>query len=217
MLARARRQWWSSRARGPLADLMDTPAPTGRTPIEACPFLALDLETTSVDPKKAELISIGYVPIDRLGIRLSGAERMLVRPEGDVGGSAHVHRLTDEELARAGPLEPALARTLGALRGRVLLVHYAALDFGVLTRLCKQIYGAPLIVPVVDTLALAHRELRLSGHEPRPGSLRLPALRARHNLPVARLHGALGDALATAELFLAMAAARPGVRLQGLL
>jgi DNA polymerase-3 subunit epsilon len=38
-----------------------------------------------------------------------------------------------------------------------------------------------------------------------PGDLRLDALRARLGLPEHTLHDALGDAVATAELFLAQA------------
>jgi DNA polymerase-3 subunit epsilon len=44
------------------------------------------------------------------------------------------------------------------------------------------------------------------GVTPRDGALRLGALRAQYHLPDHALHDALGDAIATAELFLAMAA-----------
>lgn len=169
-------------------------------------MLALDLELTGLDPGRAEIVSAGFVPIDGLRIRLAGAQRILVRPEGNVEESAKVHLIRDEDLEAAASLEEAMVLILEALRGRVLLVHFSRLDHGMLARICRHRYGAPLVVPVVDTLAVAHRQLLRTGREPAPGSLRLPALRAQYGLPPAPLHGALSDAVATAELFLAMVA-----------
>lgn len=218
MLNALRRRWWAGKGRGALARLLAAPTPDPRVTIAEARLLALDLELTGLDPKRAEVVSVGFVPVDELRVRLAEARRFLVRPNGGVAGSAHVHQLTDRELALADPLEPALEAVVEALEGRALLVHYAALDHGVLNRLCWTHYGAPLIVPIVDTLALAYRDALRSGREPKQGSLRLPALRAEHNLPVVKLHGALGDAIATAELFLAMAARRgPETRLKDVL
>jgi len=60
-----------------------------------------------------------------------------------------------------------------------------------------------LLVPTVDTLALAHRSCVRQGREPVRGSLRLAALRERYNLPAYASHDSLVDAIAAAELFLA--------------
>lgn len=171
--------------------------------------MALDLELTGLDESCAEVVSIGFVPIDGLRVCLSGARRILVRPEGSVGASAEVHLLRDEDLTEGEHLIYAMKEVLQALEGRVLLLHFAGLDHRVLSRMCMELWSAPLIVPIVDTLALAHRRAkRRQADAIKPGSLRLPALRAEYGLPVAHLHGALSDAVATAELFLAMVAQR---------
>jgi DNA polymerase-3 subunit epsilon len=200
-----RLKYYRSRCRGPLRPLLAEEPPRSSTPITQSRLLALDLELTGLQAR-AEVISVGFVPVDGLRISLAGARRILVRPEGTVASSAHVHMIRDMDLAAAGDLDAALAEVLDALRGRALLVHHAALDHGVLSRLCRERWQAPLIVPVVDTFALARRSAQRAGREILPGSLRLPALRARYGLPVAHLHGALSDAVATAELFLAMVA-----------
>ncbi len=208
MLQRLRRSYHASRVRGPLRRLLAAPPPRLGVPVTESRLLALDLELTGLDPSRAEVISVGFVPVDNLRIRLGEARRFLVRPNGDVQASAHVHLLRDMDLLAAGTIDVALDALLSALEGRAMLVHYAGLDHRILSRLCKERWSGPLIVPVVDTLALAHRSVLRSGREVMPGSLRLPALRARYGLPVARLHGSLCDAVATAELFLAMAAER---------
>ena len=214
MLDGVRRRYYRTRAAEPLRVLLGRAAPPPSTPIAEAPLLALDLELTGLDPRRAEVISVGFVPVEGLRLRLDRAERHLVRPQGTVEGSAHVHHLTDAELVQAGPLSPAIEATLRALAGRALLVHHARLDFAILCRICRELYGGPLIVPIVDTLALAYRAATRGDRMPEQGSLRLPALRAKYGLPVAKLHGALSDAAATAELFLAMAAERgPRARL----
>lgn len=206
MLDGWKRRYYRRWCQGPLRHLLESGLQSSDTPITEARLLALDLELTGLDPKRAEVISVGFVPVDGLRILFSGARRFLVRPEGSVQGSAHVHMLRDADLAGAGELDEALEAVVEALAGRSLLVHFAGLDHGVLSRLCRKRWGAPLVVPIVDTLALAHRKVLRSGREPKQGSLRLPALRASYGLPVAHLHGALSDAVATAELFLAMVA-----------
>lgn len=206
MIGAVKRRFYCGRAQGPIHRFLSSePQPLG-TPIKQARLLAVDLELTGLDQRKAEVISLGYVPVDGLRIQLSGARRILVRPQGSVEGSAHIHMIRDEDLTNADTIETALEELLHALEGRALLVHFAGLDHRVLSRLCRHRWAAPLIVHVVDTLALAYRTAMRTGQEPKQGSLRLPALRAQYGLPVAHLHGALSDAVATAELFLAMAA-----------
>lgn len=208
MLFGVRRRLASRTAKGAARTFLSAAAPDPGQRIDEVPLLALDLELTGLDARRAEIVSIGFVPIDGLRIKLDGAHKLLVRPEGNVENSAHVHMIRDADLVDAGRITDAMAATLEALAGRALLVHYAGLDHGVLNRVCRQLWQVPLLVPIVDTLAIAHRSVVRTGREPEQGSLRLPALRARYGLPVAHLHGALSDAVATAELFLAMVAER---------
>ena len=84
-------------------------------------------------------------------------------------------------------------------------MHARELEF--LDAACRRCLGGGLIVPVVDTLHLARRRSSRAGHTPAPGEFRLDALRTRYKLPGHQMHDALGDAIATAELFLAQAAA----------
>ena len=64
----------------------------------------------------------------------------------------------------------------------------------------------PLVAQqTIDTLEIAQRVFERRNHTIQPGDLRLFNLRPRYNLPQYRAHNALSDALATAELFLAMA------------
>ncbi len=200
---------WRQKRRGlaaPLQHLLAQPVPSGRTPFLDLELLSLDIETTGLDPASAEMLSVGWAVVRNGKVDLSTAQFYLVRPDGEVGNSASVHGLTDTVVGAGSDSGIVLGKIIEALTGRVLLVHYAGLDKRLLDRLCRQCFGVPLLVPVVDTLALERRrQLRRHAVEAQ-SSLRLPDLRDRYHLPRYSAHDSLVDAIATAELLIAMVA-----------
>jgi DNA polymerase-3 subunit epsilon len=194
-------------APGPLRDYLGVPSPALDTPLAELPLLAVDIETTGLDPRTDRVLSLGFVPVDGGRVVLGGAHGTVVRDAGGVGQSATVHGLTDDRLARGVPLEDAVAGLLGALAGRVLLAHFARIETAFLAAVCERVWGAGMPCVVADTFELERRALAGGwGSEPPRGALRLWAARERHGLPVYRAHEALTDALACAELYLAQCA-----------
>ncbi|AXH97472.1 exonuclease domain-containing protein [Ornithinimicrobium avium] len=194
---------------GPLADLAAVPTWPVGTPLAEVELLAVDLETTGLDARRHEILSVGWAPVAGAEVRLDGAAHRRVRPHGDVGESAAVHGLTDDALAAAPPVEqvlPELLHTLTGPRRLVLLAHHAGLETAFLAAACRRVHGGTVKLQVIDTVELERRLLG-SGEHVRDGALRLDACRARHRLPRYRAHSALTDALACAELFLAQCAA----------
>lgn len=194
-------------APGPLRDYLSVPLPGPTVPLADLRLLAVDIETTGLDPRTDRMLSIGYVPVDGGSVVLGEAGRVVVRDDAGVGASATVHGLTDDTLAGGEPLADAVAGLLAALTGRVLLAHFARIETGFFSGACERLWGAPMPCVVVDTLELEHRVVTGRGQrDPAPGALRLWAARERHGLPVYRAHEALTDALACAELYLAQRA-----------
>lgn len=208
------RRWWRDRVvDGPLADCLAAPLVAPDTPIDTLEILSLDLETTGLDPESDEILSIGFAVVCEGSVRIADSRHYLVKPTRPVPeASAVVHGITDDRIRAALPIREALPPLLGALEGRVLLAHYAALEIGFLDRLCRALYGAPCLVPVIDTLDLERRMLERRQTPIRPGMLRLAAIRERYGLPRYRAHDALVDAVATGELLLAQLAYRDGDR-----
>jgi DNA polymerase III subunit epsilon len=196
---------------GPLADVIDAPAYPRDTPLPEVELLALDLETTGLEPRRHELLSFGLVPVVGMQVPLAGARHLPVRPRGGVGHSAVVHGLTDDTLAGAAPLEQVLPEVLRAFlapgsRRRVVLAHFSRIETSFLRAACRSVYGTHARLQVVDTLEMERRLLRAQHHELGHGQLRLDACRRRHHLPRYRAHSAVTDAVACAELFLAQCA-----------
>lgn len=192
---------------GPLQDFLAKAAPAGQAPCYDVDIVALDLETTGLNPTKDSILSIGLVNIQQMAIRLDTSWHQIIQIEHPLNeDSVVIHEITDDQAASGLPLVEVLPYLLERLSGRVMLAHYKAIEHNFLNAACQRIYGAPFVIPTIDTLVLAARVFERRNHSVQPGDLRLFNLRPRYNLPRYKAHNALSDALATAELFLAMAA-----------
>jgi DNA polymerase-3 subunit epsilon len=184
------------------------PLPATGTDWRQVSFLVVDAEMSSLDVNEGELLSVGWVAVEAGAIALGSARHYLIKAEKSVGQSATIHSLRDCELSGAETGDVVLERFLDAAAGRVLVFHNAALDIAFLNRVSRNAFNAPVLLPAVDTLRQEERMLRRREQPIKTGDLRLHACRERYNLPLYQGHNALLDALATAELLLAMAAHR---------
>ena len=206
---RARRWFLGHRQFDPPFDaLLASELPSAATSFVDTEFVSLDIETTGLDAATADMLSVGWVVLRNGRVDLSSAESFIVRPSGDVGDSASVHGLTDTLVGEGLDWGVVLDKVVQVLKGRVLLVHHAGLDKILLDRMCMRRYGSSLLVPVVDTLALEHRRQQRNHHIESSASLRLSDLRDAYSLPRYSAHDCLVDAIATAELLIAIAAHR---------
>jgi DNA polymerase-3 subunit epsilon len=178
--------------------------PAGRTPWRQARFCALDFELTGLDRNRDEIISFGAIPIEGGRIKLRDAVSGLVRPAQDLSEpSILVHGIRPADLARAPLLNEAILSLLGVLAGRVLIAHTAAVEATFLSRALRGA-GLRLRGPMIDTEVLGRvweweRSRSLRRHMP------LGELAAALGLPADRPHVAVGDALTTAQVFLALA------------
>ena len=209
MWQQVRLHWSKRHAQGALRDYLNHPLPNSAQDYRQASYLVLDLETTGLDATRDEVISVGMVAIDHWRVKLSTAQHLLVKPQGSVSDSAVYHGIVDGQLVDANPFEAVLPSVLAALQGRVLVAHGASIELGFLGAACQRLYGGNLVVPTVDTMRLGMRLYRLENTSENmtlpEGSLRLHTLGEKFGLPAHPAHNALNDAVATAELFLAMA------------
>lgn len=169
-------------------------------------FLVVDAEMSSLDSSTGELLSLGWVVVRGGRIHLGSAEHHLRQSDAGVGDSATIHQIRDCELDAGITANELMDRFVKAAAGRVLVFHHALLDVSFLDRLSRRFYGAPLLMPVIDTLQIEKRNLERHDLPLGQNVLRLASCCSRYNLPASPAHNALTDALATAELLLAQIA-----------
>ena len=161
------------------------------TPISELALLAVDFETTGLTPAADHILSVGMIDVTGLSIPLGTATNFYVNPGHEVGQSAVIHQITDDELADAIPSAEALDRVFERLTGRVLLAHHAAIEVGFLAAAVRLLYGVSIELPAVDTMALGHRALGFDEDHPRDAlqALEAPLTRRAAALPRPRRRG----------------------------
>jgi len=205
-----RRRWALRRTpAGPLRDYLETPFPKPSADCRDLAFLAVDIETTGLNPKRDDILSVGWVSMQCDRIDLGDAGYRLVRAARAIPEAiAIVHRITDDQAARGDLLDDVLAELLEKLVGKVMIAHHATVEKNFLNAVCQRLYGVGVPVPAIDTQVLAKRTLERRHITCKDSDLRLHALCEHYNLPRYGAHNALNDALAAAELFLAQASYR---------
>lgn len=162
-------------------------------------YVALDLETTGLDPAKEEIIEVGAVRFD--GERELDSFATLINPGRSI--PPHITELTgisDRDVLTA-PAFAAVRERLGKFVGDAVLVgHNVRFDLGFLHR-----QGCLRRHPYIDTLELA---TILMPHEPRYGLARLAE---RLGIEPGTAHRGLDDARTTMQLLHALQACAAGL------
>ena len=184
------------------------------TPLNKVPFVALDFETTGLNPQEHSIVSAGLVPFTLARIRCRQASHFIVKPRQELlSKSVTIHGITHSDVQAAPDLDVVLDDFLSELAGQVVVVHYRAIERDFLNKAMLVRIQEPLYFPMIDTMSLEETILkkqrglfsRLLGQRSTL-SLRLPDIRERYGLPRYSLHHAMTDALATAELLQAQIA-----------
>lgn len=167
-------------------------------------LVSLDLETTGLDPRTDEILSIAAVPIRAGVVRLSERFACLVQPgrDFDIDSIRH-HRLRPADVAAGLAPPEAVAALLQWLGNRPLLGYHVGFDCAMLNRHATAVTGFALANARVDLLRTYERRLRRA----RPtGDLDLRFGNVLHELGLPELgrHTALGDATTTALAWLAL-------------
>ena len=194
--------------------------PSGDTPISEVPLMAMDVETTGLNPAKDGIVSIGLVPLTLERISSSRSKHWIVQPHVPLADkSITLHGITHSKVKSAPSLVEILDALLTAIAGHVLVVHCRAIERSFLNNALTQLIHQSIEMPMIDTMEI---EARLYRNQPAISwwdrwihkrqqlrvSIRLADSRARYGLPFYEPHHALTDALATAELFQAQVAHR---------
>ncbi|TVR61160.1 MAG: hypothetical protein EA422_12930 [Gemmatimonadales bacterium] len=177
------------------------------------PCLAVDLETTGLDPRTDGIVAVGWVAVE--GDVLLGTARRRILQEDRSGGEV-IHRIVHQDRASGVSLSEALEEFAAVALGRVLVAHHLAVEVGFLAAATRRVWGVEIPFMGLDTLDIERRLTRASPAgvaaelpdeaQANNGAFRLSAVRARYGLGDHRLHDALSDAVAAGELLLAQVA-----------
>jgi DNA polymerase-3 subunit epsilon len=166
-------------------------------------YVVVDLETTGLNLRRDTIVSYGATVIHQGRMVAARNTYGLVRPECPMSAeSITIHALRPTDLATAPPLSRAVDVLHDLINGRVLIAHAAWFETAFLTRAFEEC-GRRMQSRIIDTAAMA-RAASLQTASCR-GEPDLESMATELHLPVDCPHYALGDAITTAQVFLALA------------
>lgn len=163
---------------------------------DATRMLSFDLETTSVNPKEARIVTSALVRIDGRDV---DKREMLADPGVEIPeAAAKIHGITTEKARAEGqPHDEVLAQTVRSIRqawddGLTLIVYNAAYDLSVLRALTGDFtVDGPVFDPfVIDRVKDKWRK----------GKRTLGDVSAHYGVTLENAHEATSDALAAARI-----------------
>ena len=171
-------------------------------------WVSLDCETTGLNVRSDEIISIGAVRI--VGNRIMTSERLelLVRPDRGVSAeSVRIHRLRQQDVAQGLPIEEAMKQLLHFIGSRPLVGYYLEFDVAMLNRAIWPILGQGLPQPKIEVSGLYYdyKFRKLQAYEQQGNvniDLRFATLMSDLGLPLREAHDALNDAVMAGLAFI---------------
>ena len=197
----ARRAWRLAQIRDPSYRFLFAPSPPNE-------WVALDCETTGLNVRTDEIISIGAVRI--AGNRILTSERLelLIKPEREVSAqSVKIHRLRARDLASGLPAHEAIQKLLHFIGSRPLVGYYLEFDVAMLNRLARPLLGQGLPQPRIEVSSMyydyqfRHRTASEQYENPEI-DLRFSTMMNTLQLPLRDAHDALNDAVMAALAFI---------------
>ncbi|MHA2939765.1 3'-5' exonuclease [Vibrio sp. RC27] len=165
-------------------------------------FVSLDCETTSLDPKRAELVSIAATKI--IGNRIITSDPFEVRlraPQSLDSQSVRIHKIRHSDLANGLTEKEALIKLIDFIGNRTLVGYHIRYDKTILDIACRKQLGFPLPNRLVEVSQIYHDQLE----KQLPNAyfdLSLDAICHHLDLPQQDKHDALQDAIAAALIYI---------------
>ena len=160
-------------------------------------FVALDLETTGLDPRRDAIVSVAAIPFVR-GEPEPGY-RTLMDPERTIPPeSTRIHGISDSDVRGAPRLDAVLPALIEAIGARIIVGHAVEFDLAILARAARRRRRPRLANTFLDTQRLA------AALFPDWSDVDLDAVAARVGVTIEGRHTAPGDAIAAGRILLAL-------------
>jgi len=169
-------------------------------------FVSFDCETTNLNVKYAEILSIGAVKIRHNQILTSESFYVLVKPEGIMeAANVKIHGLRPRDVSNGIPAADAIYQLLDFIGGRPLVGYYLEYDIRLVNKFLKPLIGIGLPNRAIEVSGLYYDQeikTKTDGYV----DLSMAAIFEKLQLPDLPRHDALNDAINVALMYLMLQA-----------
>ncbi|TLP40950.1 3'-5' exonuclease [Arcobacter arenosus] len=165
-------------------------------------YVCLDCETTGLNPKKDEILSIGAVIIKQNKILMRQTLNIFVKPSQEVTEeSIKIHQIRPIDLENAVDPEVAIRQLLEFIGNRPIVGYYIKFDIAMISKYTKKYIGISLPNHQVEVSSMYFKtRKRSSDYE--FVDLKFDTIMKELDIPELGKHDALNDALMTSMIFL---------------
>jgi DNA polymerase-3 subunit epsilon len=196
MFQNLKRAWWRRQ-------LKDQAFAYLAEPYDGDEMVSIDCETTGLDVKHDQILSVGAIKVKGDVILTSERLDFLVRPKDPVSErTILIHHIRPVDLEDAVAVDQAIRRVLEFVGPRPLVGYFLEFDVAMLNK-----YVRPLLGTGLPNAQIEVSRLYYDWRAPQvpPGGnidLRFETIRQRLDLPRRAAHDAFNDALLTAMMYL---------------
>jgi DNA polymerase-3 subunit epsilon len=165
-------------------------------------YVCFDCETTGLNPKKDDIISIGAVIIKNNKILSSKKFERFVKPKSKLhADSIKIHQIREVDLLDAEEIDDVIVEFLEFIGNRPLVGYYLEFDVAMINKYVKPKIGIPLQNKQTEVSALYYDKLDKNPQQVHV-DLRFDTIMKKLELPILGAHDASNDAMMTAMIFI---------------
>lgn len=167
------------------------PFPWLQASLQNLPFVALDLETTGIDPERAKIVEIAMIP---MGLAQKTEFQTLIDPEIPIPKEiTRINGITNEMVRGKSKIHEVLPEIRDRLHDSIFVSHNVAFDWWFLDKVYYDNLLGHLTMPHMCTLHLSRKYLGLKSNN-------LGAVSTHLIIPLKGAHRAHADTTAVREI-----------------
>ncbi|EQB35600.1 DNA polymerase III subunit epsilon [Sulfurimonas hongkongensis] len=165
-------------------------------------YVVFDTETTGLNPKKDEIVSIGAVKVKNNKILTSQTFEVFIKNSCEMSSkSIEIHRIRPIDLENAKTTEVAIREFLDFIGSRPLVGYYLEFDVSMINKYIKPMLGITLPNKKIEVSEIYFDET-ISLIPQGNIDLRFDTILKNCGVPNMGAHNAVNDAIMTAMIFL---------------
>ena len=165
-------------------------------------YVCLDCETSGLNPKKDEILSIGAVHIKENKILMRKTFNIFLKPSKHIDAeSIKIHHIRQIDLENGIDPEIAIYELLEFIGSRPIVGYYIKFDVSIISKYTKRFIGINLPNETIEVSTMYYRtRKKTSDYE--FIDLKFDTILKTLNIPALGKHDALNDAIMTSMMFL---------------
>ncbi|MEZ5899252.1 MAG: 3'-5' exonuclease [Hyphomicrobiaceae bacterium] len=167
--------------------------------------VSIDCETTGLNTRKDDIVSIAAIKIRGNHILTSEAFCVTVKPNANLDAeSIKIHQILRSDVADEARIETVLPDLLKFIGSRPLVGYWIDFDFKMVNKDVRRILGVGLTNPRIDVSDLYYDRKYSKAPPGTKVDLRFAEILSDLDLPPLKAHNAFDDALSTAQMYVVL-------------